>query len=72
MSERLTAALARWVAFAQRHAREVVWVDAGITIVCGLAAFLFLGINMDNKAVIDDHLPFVGYTAELEEYFPSL
>ena len=72
MSEWLTALLIRWVELAQRKARLVIGIDAGVTVVLALLAALYLGVNMDNKAVIADHLPFVEHTAEFERYFPSL
>lgn len=72
MSARLTALLLGWVALVQRRARLVIAVDIGITIMFALLAAFFLGVNMDNKAVIADHLPFVKDTAAFEEHFPSL
>ncbi len=72
MSARLTALLVAWLALVQRRARLVIGIDLAVTLVLALVAALFLGVNMDNKAVIANHLPFVKDTAAFEEHFPSL
>ena len=72
MTARLTALLVGWVALVQRRARLVIAIDVALTIVFAVLAALFLGVNMDNKAVIANHLPFVKDTAAFEEHFPSL
>ena len=72
MSDRVTALLAAWVAAAGRHARAVVVVDALVTVALAAWAALALGVNMDNKRLIVEDLPFRQAAAEFERYFPSL
>ncbi len=64
--------LTRWVAVVDAHARLVVVIITATTILAGVHAVLFLGINSDNLSIISDQLPSRAAYDAFNRHFPNL
>ena len=76
MSSRLGELVTGWVTacvrLSQRQARRVLWLNLAVGL--GLAAYAgtHLGVNADNKRLLDPDLPFQQAAAAFHEHFPSM
>lgn len=64
--------VAACVRFSQRHARRVLWANLAGGLVLAAYAGLTLGVNADNKRLLDPDLPFQTAAAAFHEHFPSM
>lgn len=72
IEDRIGSRFADWASYTVRHARATVGAIAIASI--GLAVFTAtqLGVNLDNKRLLADDLPFLQSAKAFQHYFPSL
>lgn len=63
---------AGWVRYVAGHASRVVLIAAAISLVLAAFTVARLGVNLDNKRLLAEDLPFLQTASEYQRYFPSL